>query len=183
MKLIFIHGPAASGKHTIGKLLSDELGIPLFHNHLVVDVARCLFEFGEPGFVKIRENMWQSCFREAAKARKSFIFTFNPERTVALELIENLVGLYEAEGGKVLYIELLCSDQEVLRRIGNESRKQFGKLTDGKIYKAFKNDGGFDFPSLPDPLLRIDTEANTPRASVDLIVQSLKSEPGGAGNA
>ena len=176
MKLIFIHGPAAAGKYTIGKLLSDAIGIPLFHNHLVVDVAKSLFEFGEPGFVAIRAEMWQVCFEEAAKAQKSIIFTFNPERTVSPDLIEKLIDIYQSKGGRVHFIELRCSDEAILERIDNESRKQFGKLTDGALYREFKQQGGFDFPALPKPLLSIDTEQQTPEASVQMIIQALQEQ-------
>ena len=37
MKLVFIWGPAASGKLTIARVLAAQTGITLFHNHLVVD--------------------------------------------------------------------------------------------------------------------------------------------------
>lgn len=181
MKLIFIHGPAAAGKHTIGTLLGDKIDIPLFHNHLVVDLAKSLFDFGEPGFVRIREATWRVCFQEIARAKKSIIFTFNPERTVSPELIKELIEIYKNEGGSVYFIQLICSDQEILQRIGNESRKKFGKLTDGSIYTEFKRDGGFDFPKLPEPLLTIDTERSAPKESAELIVKALKSEPDASG--
>ena len=58
MIVIFLHGPPASGKYTVGKVLSALLGVPLFHNHLAVDLARSLFEFGTPGFVKHQDNAY-----------------------------------------------------------------------------------------------------------------------------
>jgi len=57
MKVIFIHGPAASGKHTIGSRLAALTGLPLFHNHLAVDAAKSLFEFGSPGFNVMRATI------------------------------------------------------------------------------------------------------------------------------
>ena len=46
MHVFFIFGPAAAGKYTIGKLVSESLALPLFHNHLTVDLVATLFEFG-----------------------------------------------------------------------------------------------------------------------------------------
>ena|GEM_PF-3377967 len=46
MRVVFIHGPAASGKHTIGSLLSAATGLLLFHNHFAVNLVKTLFEFG-----------------------------------------------------------------------------------------------------------------------------------------
>jgi adenylate kinase family enzyme len=173
MKIIFIHGPAASGKHTIGTILSETLNIPLFHNHLVVDAAKALFNFGDPGFINIRDKMWRVCFFEAAKAQKSFIFTFNPERTVSKDLIDSIVSNYQNQGGEIFYIELTCPDQEILKRIGNESRRKFGKLTDAEIFKTFKADGGFEFPDFPDPIISINTAIHSPKESADIIVNAL----------
>jgi cytidylate kinase len=39
MKLLFLYGPAASGKLTIARELTTLTGFALFHNHLVVDAV------------------------------------------------------------------------------------------------------------------------------------------------
>ena len=100
------------------------MGLPLFHNHLTVDLVKTLFEFGSPEFISLREEIWVSAFSKAAQAGKSFIFTFNPENTVAPDLIPRLEEIYRKSGGAFYYVELLCSDDEVMRRINNESRKR-----------------------------------------------------------
>ena len=79
MKLIFIHGPAAAGKLTVGRALEDLTGFRLFHNHLVVDTLLSVFPFGTPSFVALREQIWLSVFEAAAKDGISTIFTFAPE--------------------------------------------------------------------------------------------------------
>lgn len=48
MRLVFIHGPAASGKLTVAKELAALTGYPLFHNHLIVDALLAVFPFGSP---------------------------------------------------------------------------------------------------------------------------------------
>lgn len=171
--VVFIHGPAAAGKHTIGSLLSSQLGVPLFHNHLTVDLVKSLFDFGTPAFIKLRADIWRSSFRVAAEAGRSFIFTFNPEITVSPTLIGELSDIVTSAGGHIYYVELLCSDAEIERRIGNPSRHRFGKLTDADVYREFKTRGGFEFPELPSPLISIDTEATTPDEAAQLIAQSL----------
>jgi cytidylate kinase len=39
MRLIFLHGPAASGKLTVARAIAARTGLPVFHNHLAVDAA------------------------------------------------------------------------------------------------------------------------------------------------
>jgi hypothetical protein len=162
MFVTFIYGPAAAGKHTIGSILSAQVGLPLFHNHLTVDLATALFEFGSEQFRSIRSQVWRLVFREAAAAGKSFIFTFHPEATVEADLVLALSGIVEDAGGSMFFVELECSHAAVLGRLGMDSRTRFGKLTDPELYETIRSAGGFEFSGLPEPDLRIDTEVTEP---------------------
>jgi hypothetical protein len=173
MHVVFIHGPVASGKHTIGKLLAERTGLPLVHNHLAVDEALARFPFGSPGFLELRAKLWRAAFEDAAAARRSFIFTFNPEATVDPQLIAELCAIVEKAGGKVHFIELACSRDAILRRLGNESRAAFGKMTDRRIYEQVERQGGFEFPPLPEPQLRIDTGQVTAEQAAATIAAAL----------
>jgi hypothetical protein len=175
MFVLFLHGPAAAGKHTIGSILSGRLGLPLFHNHLTVDLVSTLFEFGSDGFVGLRAEIWKGAFRRAAEAGRSFIFTFNPEATVQPELIGELERLVTDAGGVVHYVELCCSDAVVVERIALASRSAFGKLTDPDAYREIRRSGGFDFPALPEALVRVDTERLAPEAAAACIVEALNA--------
>src|SRR5215211_7250719 len=79
MELVFVHGPAASGKLTVARELGRLTGLPVFHNHLIVDVLLEVFEFGSPEFVALREQFWLATFGAAAASGRSLIFTFAPE--------------------------------------------------------------------------------------------------------
>lgn len=173
MIVVFIHGPVASGKHTIGKLLAGRTGLPLVHNHLAVDEALARFPFGSPGFLDLRAKLWRAAFEEAAAARRSFIFTFNPEATVDPQLIEEMHAIIERAGGRVHYVELACPREAILARLGNESRSAFGKMTDRGLYEDIERQGGFEFPPLPEPLLRIDTGQVTAEAAAARIAAAL----------
>lgn len=171
--VVFIHGPVASGKHTIGGLLAERTGLPLVHNHLAVDQALKRFPFGSPGFANLRAKLWRESFEDAAATRRSFIFTFNPEATVEPRLIEELHSTIERAGGRVLYVQLTCSRETILARLGSESRSAFGKMTDRSLYEAVERLGGFDFPPLPEPLLRLDTDHVTAEQAAARIALAL----------
>ncbi len=173
MHVIFLHGSPASGKHTVGVKLSELIQIPLFHNHLAVDTAKSLFAFGTPAFKRMRATIWRSAFTEAAKADQSFIFTFNPESTVDPALICELHSTVESAGGRVHYIHLVCSRESMLDRMDNASRARFGKLTDPGLFQAIESQGGFDFPSLPEALLVVDTDSHDPDAAAALIAKAV----------
>ena len=175
MHVIFIHGPAASGKHTIGTRLSALTGLPLFHNHLAVDAAKALFDFGSPGFNLMRAAVWECAFEQAAKAGRSFIFTFHPEASVAPELVERLVASIQTLGGTVHFVELVCAPETVLKRLSNPSRSEFGKLVDTKLYLNLEGQGAFEFPPLPAPLVRIDTDELGPQQAAGQIAKAVEA--------
>jgi hypothetical protein len=173
MYVVFLHGPPAAGKHTIGTLLAARLAIPLFHNHLTVDLAKSLFAFGTPGFVALRAAVWREAFATAARERRSFVFTFNPEATVEPTTIAQLAASVEAVGGHVYYVELQCADEVVEQRIELPSRARFGKVNDVGLYRQIRADGGFAFPPLPPALICIDTASTSPLDATERIARAL----------
>ncbi|MGH9324406.1 MAG: shikimate kinase [Vicinamibacteria bacterium] len=162
MNLVFLHGPAAVGKLTVGRELSRITGYRLFHNHLVVDAVSAVFDFGSEPFVELRERLWLSFFAEAARQEVSLIFTFAPEKTVRSSFIGDAVAAVEVAGGKVLFVELTCASPELERRIENDSRAEFGKLRSLELFQELLAGGAFDYPALPHSGLTIDTSNLSP---------------------
>lgn len=162
MHCVFIYGPVASGKLTVAKALQEATGLRLFHNHLAVDTALSLFEFGTPGFVRLREDIWLAAFREAAAAGRSFIFTFAPEASVPSDFIGKAVRIIESAGGRVLFVELTSDDEVIQSRIDASSRRSFGKLTSVEQYRMLRDSGAFAFSGLPEPALTLATDTLSP---------------------
>jgi len=150
------------GKLTVARELAELTGLPLFHNHLAVDVLTPLFEFGSASFVKLRELIWLSVFQEAAKNDVSLIFTFAPERTVRPSFIQDTITTIEARGGVVHFVRLTCDAGEIEHRLTSPSRAEFGKLQSPDQYQTLTRAGAFDYPELPAGLT-IDTGAVSPR--------------------
>ncbi len=177
MQVAFLHGPAASGKHTVGKALSRLTGLPLFHNHFAVDAALSLFPFGDPSFLRLRAGIWQTAFEEAARRGQGFIFTFQPEATVDPGLIPALCRPVEAAGGQVHFVRLTCPREAIMDRLGSPDRKAFGKLTDPALYEQLERQGAFAFPDLPTPRLILDTGELSPEAAAQRIASTLGLGP------
>ncbi|MCH2516958.1 MAG: AAA family ATPase [Dehalococcoidia bacterium] len=172
MQLFFIYGPAASGKLTVALELGEKIGFPIFHNHLVVDMLLALFEFGVPAFVELREMIWLQVMGQAAQERlPGLIFTFTPERTVRPDFIGRLASTVEKAEGEVLVVQLTCPEEELERRIENESRAEFGKLRSLELYRQLRDEGAFAFPPVPNTRLTIDTSKSDANASASKIVE------------
>lgn len=163
MDLIFIHGPVAAGKLTVARALSHLTGFRLFHNHLTVDAVAAVFDFGSEPFILLREQIWLAIFREAAQRNVSLIFTFAPEQTVRPSFIQNTLDAVASAGGQVRFVKLTCPIAELERRIVQPSRVGFGKLQSLELFRALHATGVFEYPTLPDSGLSIDTSQTSPR--------------------
>src|SRR5262245_59151760 len=162
MVLVFIYGPVASGKLTVGRELQKLTDFRLFHNHLVVDALLAVFPFGSDSFVRLREETWLSVFREAAEQEISLIFTFAPERTVRPTFVAEALRVVTQAGGRIHFVELTCPIEELERRLDNPVRAQFLKLRDVELFRALRRDGMDDVPPLPSSGLTIDTAQTSP---------------------
>ena len=170
-EVVLLFGRPAAGKFTIGKLLAEELGYRLLHNHAVVDLVEALFPFGSEPFIKLREELWLAAIDAAVAAKLAgVILTFVAERTVTDEFLPNL-----QKRAAVRFVELRCSEEETARRMREESRASFGKLRDPDFYRRLVADGVFSRPVMPPADVTIDvTELDATRAAHS-IAQQLSS--------
>jgi hypothetical protein len=161
MKLLFIYGRPAVGKLTVAREVAALTGGRLFHNHLAVNLALSVYDFGTPGFIALREQ--NDVFRRTLADRLALlIFTFNPENTVSQRYIDGLFAEVAAAGGEVVAVELFASESKIEERLGSESRRREGKVLDVSMYRELRTQGVFDSPVIPRPRLRIDTGETSP---------------------
>jgi chloramphenicol 3-O-phosphotransferase len=168
MELVFLHGPAASGKLTTARALEELVGFPVFHNHLVVDALTTVFPFGSEPFVRLREQFWAQVFADAARVGRSLTFTFTPENTVQPGFAERVRDVVEEQDGRVYFVHLTVSDDEQERRIGAESRRALHKLTDLATLRRLRNYR--DSVEQPPIDLDVDTNASSAEHTAGLIV-------------
>lgn len=129
MKLIFLYGPPASGKYTIAKALSQKTGYKLFHNHLTVDLAKGVFDYGTEPFWSLIHKIRLDVFEKTAKENISgMIFTYVYEKDSDDKFIKQVIEKIESNGGEIIFIQIYCDKQILLKRVNEESRKEFQKV-------------------------------------------------------
>jgi hypothetical protein len=175
MRLVFLYGPAAAGKLTIGRLVAQRTGLPLFHNHLIVDAVGAVFPFGSEDFIRLRERFWLETIGAAARAGRSLIFTFAPEPTVDPKFPQRLVELVAAAGGETILVALSLSSDEQDRRISAPSRAEFGKLQSMELLRQLRDQFDACMTAMPEPALRIDTGATAPDDSAAMIARIISA--------
>lgn len=175
MKLVFIYGPPAVGKLTVAEELAAITGFKLFHNHLTVDLALTLFDFGTPPFGRYVDHLRLEAFETAARdGIVGLIFTFVYAYTIDDEFIRQVVEIVENNGGAVCFVQLISAREELERRVLADSRQRFQKIrTVEKLqdvltrYELFK-------PILFVKSLMIDTTHLSPQDAARMIVEHFR---------
>ena len=74
--LVFLLGPPAVGKMTVGQELSRLTGLALYHNHLSIESVLPVFDFGSPAFNRLvtlqRKEMMREPSNTMAKCCRLF---------------------------------------------------------------------------------------------------------------
>jgi broad-specificity NMP kinase len=129
MKLIVLYGPPAAGKYTVAKAIAERTGYKFFHNHLTVDLLKSVFTFGTPDFFRLSRKIRLDIFEQAAKEDiPGIVFTYVYEKGTDDDFIKELLDTVISYGGEVVFIQLYCEKKELLKRVKEESRKQFHKI-------------------------------------------------------
>lgn len=129
MKLIFLHGPPASGKYTIARALHASHGVLNFHNHLTIDVAKALFDFGTDPFWELTHRLRRTAL--AARAEHGVadvVFTncySSPHDDSTVRALEEEVT---SRGGHFVPVFLECGLEELRRRVTDPGREDMRKL-------------------------------------------------------
>lgn len=133
MQLVFLYGPPAAGKYTIGVELAARTGFRLLHNHLTVNLVSAVFERDSDVWLQVLRRVRRDILTEAARHDVDLIMTnvFSGTSEHA-DAWRTMLEPVEAHGGSVLFVQLTCDRDELFRRVEQESRRALDKLVDKK---------------------------------------------------
>jgi hypothetical protein len=122
--LLFVFGPPAVGKMTVGRAIADSSGFRLFHNHHVIEPLLDVFDYETPEFQTLMSEFRQRVLEEAATADIDLVFTLvwaldDPEDADAVR--RHLAPFVEA-GRRIAMLELTAGLETRLARNGTELR-------------------------------------------------------------
>lgn len=181
--LVFIVGPPAVGKMTVGAALGARTGLKLFHNHRTIDLVLPFFAFGSPPFNRLVSEFRRRILEEVASSDLAgLIFTYvwafdQPSDDAEVEAYS---AIFKGRGGAVFYVELQASQEVRLRRNETElrlaekpfkrdlveSRRQLIALDQYQLDSRGRFDGRPDY-------LRIDNTELSPDAVAETIVRTF----------
>jgi hypothetical protein len=123
--LLFIVGPSAVGKMSVGQVIAERTGLRLFHNHISVELGLRYFDYGTPAFWRINSEIRRMVIEEvAASDLPGLLFTFVwafdlPEDQ---QTIDAYAKPFRDRGARVLFVELEAAQAERLVRNQGASR-------------------------------------------------------------
>lgn len=181
---LFVIGPPAVGKMTVGAAIAERTGLRLFHNHQTIDLVLPFFSFGSAPFERLVRGFRQEIFEEVAQSTLPglvFTYVWAFDQADDANFVEDLAGRFRRYGGRVCFLDLHASLDERLRR--NESafrlRQKPGKRdveTSRKRLLALQDAHTFDasgyFAGHSD-YLRIDNTVLTPGDVADQAVAAF----------
>ena len=174
MKLIFIYGPPAVGKLTVAKIISEKTKIPVFHNHYTFDIGELLY----PGDLKkggvLATKLREVVFKSATKNNVNLIFTYVYGAGIDDKFVNRIVGAVNKGGGKVLFVKLETTVDELHKRVINPSRLGTQKIKSKEgLEKLIKNYKLFE-SILKSNSLEIDNTNTSPENTADQIIKHFK---------
>lgn len=136
MKLIFIYGPPGVGKLTVAEELSKLTGYPVFHNHIAIDMVRGIYGNKNTMSEEMIHAVNLAAIKTMSMKRSDMIFTYS--RPNDAQFIKEAVSSVESFGGSVLFVELKCSDKELMQRVRLRSDSKYSKITDSGSFRKFE---------------------------------------------
>lgn len=128
--LIFIFGPAAVGKMTVGQRLVEMTGFKLLYNHLVVDLVTEFFPFGSEPFHALARPITSQLIEACASNGLGLIITHGLvfDAPGSLRLIDAWSEPYRQAGCEIFYAELAAPLEVRLERNTTENRARHKKI-------------------------------------------------------
>lgn len=171
--LIILHGPPASGKLTTAKQLSALTDASIFHNHLTLDVAKSLLDFGTDEFWHLTHELRALSLETHFKlGQKPLIFTWCYEQPEDYWFLDRINQMARMHSGNIFPVFLECTTENLKDRVANADRKRLDKLCSVAALKKellYKN-----YAPIPiESCIKIDSATNSALVNAKIIVDSF----------
>jgi len=168
--LVLLHGPPASGKLTIANEISKLVKARVFHNHLTLDVAKSILDFGDPGFWDLVHELRLLSLRAYFEHGNDIaITTWCYEEPEDHELFNQYKSIASTANARILPVFLSCELSNLESRAANTHRQEMKKLSDKERLRRVvlsKN-----YCAIPDALcITVDTNKEQPASNAQKIV-------------
>ena len=162
MKIVFIFGPQAVGKMTIGKRLSEKINVPLLFNHMTLDILTPFFGWSKDTF-RISQNIRCEILETIADNGENpgiiLTFGFYFDEPADWEIFRKYCDIFESRGIEICLVELTATLEERVSRNKTEYRlkmkpsktdiefSEWELLSSNEKHRLTSDDGEIEHPN------------------------------------
>jgi tRNA uridine 5-carbamoylmethylation protein Kti12 len=177
MKLVFLYGPPAVGKYTVGTMLAEQTGYKFVHNHVTVDVAKLLFPRKTPenrqAISDLKDALRLDIIRTAVRSNVDIITTLAYRAGESDRFVQDVMDIVSAGGGAICFVRLTAPREVLYERISDDARAALHKKADPESLKRKFAEGGLDEPFPGVENLTINTGDCTPDEAAQRIISNF----------
>jgi tRNA uridine 5-carbamoylmethylation protein Kti12 len=174
MKIIVLYGLPGIGKLTVAKELAKITNHKLFHNHLTYEAVYSILDRKDKDFWDIVNKMRFNLFKVALQKKVNLIFTTCYSGKESDKFIKGLISFAKKEKINLKFVHLICNEDELIKRISNEDRKKYNKLTSKKEIRKQIKKMGINLEIPYSKSFNINNTKKSPKAVAKMIAQEFK---------
>jgi DNA polymerase III delta prime subunit len=169
---VILYGPPGAGKLTVARALAGRYGMRVLDNHLSVDPALRLFDFGTAEFADVVERIRVTLLDAAGHAGLDVVTTFVYAHLVDDDHLACLVAASQDAGADVTLVQLAPSAEALEARVGAADRAGTNKITDPDVLRRLMFEFDLRTPAGADDLV-IDNTSLSPDAVATAIAEHI----------
>lgn len=178
MRLLFIFGPPASGKMTVGREIMRRTGYSFFFNHVTVPAARAIFPKRhapqyEEAYHDLLKDLRIAGIKAAVKSDLDTIFTLAYSGSVDDAFVRHIITIVTKKGGQVDFIQLQAPNETLYERVTDPNRTLLGKVDSQDRLKDLLSNRDLHASMPLDNVLKIDTTLSSPEESAATIIRAF----------
>jgi hypothetical protein len=175
MNLLYIHGAPATGKLTVAKAIAARVPARVLDNHIFIDYAKSVLEFGAPRFFELVRESRALALRYAAESDDAPLVIFTscysePEDRAPVDEIESVA---KESGGRLFPVFLFCAEAAQYSRVVDAERAARGKINSIEGLKDFSAKWNFAPISAPN-CYKLDTTDLPPDEAAQIILRQFR---------